>query len=61
MKFHLTYLIVNVFVLGMFVLKTPENRLMYIIVDKHQRATLKVSCLCLLAFYQANEQGYEHV
>ena len=34
---------------------------MYIIVDKHQRATLKVSCLCLLAFYQANEQGYEYV
>ena len=40
-KFHLTYLIVNVFVLGMFVLKTPENRLMYIVVDKHQRAALK--------------------
>ena len=37
----LTYLIVNVFVLGMFVLKTPENRLMYIVVDKHQRAALK--------------------
>ena len=34
-------MIVKVFVLGMFVLKTPENRLMYIVVDKHQRAALK--------------------
>ena len=34
-------MIVNVFVLDMFVLKTPENRLMYIVVDKHQRAALK--------------------
>ena len=52
----LTYLIVNVFVLGMFVLKTPENRLMYIVVDKHQRAALKfLVCVYWLFTKQMNK------
>ena len=47
----------------MFVLKPPENHLIHVFVDKHQQATLKVSCLYLLAFYQANELpvGYKYV
>ena len=49
-------MIVNVFVLGMFVLKTPENRLMYIVVDKHQRAALKfLVCVYWLFTKQMNK------